>query len=207
MGMVMGLTSLTDANIERLLADPPLVWTVVAPDDPELYEQSRREKHRKPGLLARLFGAKPPDLEAVAGPVPPMQLGEDEGDAGYLDKAWHGIHYLLTGRAWEAPMPLGFLVSGGRAVGYEDLGYGSPRCFSAAEVRGIASALEGLSDEELRGRFDPESMMKGEVYPQIWDRDPEEDDTLGYLMEYVAALRTAVATAAQRGHGLMITLS
>jgi hypothetical protein len=30
MGMVMGLEALTDADIEQLLADPPLVWLIVA---------------------------------------------------------------------------------------------------------------------------------------------------------------------------------
>ena len=92
-------------------------------------------------------------------------------------------------------------------MGDEDLGYGSPRCFSAAEVRNIASAIEVVSDEDLRDRFDPESMTKGEVYPQIWDDDSDEDDALGYLMEYVATVRAAVTTAAARGYGLMITLS
>jgi hypothetical protein len=74
-------------------------------------------------------------------------------------------------------------------------------------VRRIATALDGLSDDELRNRFHPDAMMKGEVYPEIWDRDPEEDDALGYLMEYLGTLRAAVATIAARGHGLMITLS
>ncbi len=43
MGMVLGLTMLGDQNIERLLSDPPLIWRVLAPDDPDLYEASRRE--------------------------------------------------------------------------------------------------------------------------------------------------------------------
>lgn len=27
-------------------------------------------------------------------------------------------------------------------------------------------------------------MVKKEIYPEIWDRDPKDDDTLGYLIEY-----------------------
>jgi hypothetical protein len=31
----------------------------------------------------------------------PLVLSEGEGDVVDLDKTWHGIHYLLTGTAWE----------------------------------------------------------------------------------------------------------
>lgn len=41
-----------------------------------------------------------------------------------MDKAWHGIHYLLTGTAWEGDPPLNFLVTGGREVGTEEIGIG-----------------------------------------------------------------------------------
>jgi hypothetical protein len=33
--MVVSLSSLRDETLERLLSDPPLVWQVIAPDDPE----------------------------------------------------------------------------------------------------------------------------------------------------------------------------
>ena len=33
MSMILGLTALSDATIARLLADPPLVWRVITPDD------------------------------------------------------------------------------------------------------------------------------------------------------------------------------
>lgn len=35
MGMCPALCTISDANIQRVLADPPLVWKLVAPDDPE----------------------------------------------------------------------------------------------------------------------------------------------------------------------------
>ena len=35
MSMVVSLSAVRDETIERLLADPPLVWQVIAPDDPE----------------------------------------------------------------------------------------------------------------------------------------------------------------------------
>jgi hypothetical protein len=60
MGMVLGITQLDDRTIERLVADPPLVWLVVAGDDRERYERARQDERRlrKPGFIARLFGGR-----------------------------------------------------------------------------------------------------------------------------------------------------
>jgi len=70
----------------------------------------------------------------------------------------------------------------------------------------LATALAAVSDEALRGRFAPDKMMRLEIYPETWDRDPAEENTLGYLMDYVAQLRSALATVVARGHGLLITI-
>jgi hypothetical protein len=84
----------------------------------------------------------------------------------------------------------------------EEWGYGPPRCVWAAPTAAFARALEALTDDELADRFDPADMMAKEIYPNIWDRDPDEDDTLAYLMEYVAVRRRFLASAAaeQRPH-------
>lgn len=208
MSMVVSLSSLRDATIERLLADPPLVWQVIAPDDPDAYDRARREAddRAKPGLFSRLFGART-QANAPSTPAPALVLMHGEGDLGDLDKSWHGIHYLLTGKADESGTPLEFLVAGGVSVGDEDVGYGPPRVFTSAETRVIAAALATVTDEDLRSRFDPDAMMRAEIYPEIWDRDPTDDDTLGYLMEYVAILREAMTTVTSRGHGLLVVLS
>jgi len=203
--MILGLTTLSDANIARVAGDPPLVWRVLAPDDPEHYEEARGAVAR-PSFLGRLFGkgaAKAPDAD----PAGPFALGDDEGVSTDLDKAWHGIHYLLTGTAWEGNAPLNFLVAGGREVGDIDVGYGPARVLTAAETRAAHTALAGIGDEALRARFDPTGMMESEIYPEIWDRSPDEDDTLGYLMDYVRILRTFLAEAVVRQHGLVISLT
>ena len=43
MSMILGLVTLGDTNISRVLADPPLIWKVIAPDDPEIYAQARED--------------------------------------------------------------------------------------------------------------------------------------------------------------------
>ena len=46
-----------------------------------------------------------------------------------LEKAWHGLHYLLTGDAWGGGPPLNFIVMGGDEIDGVDTGYGPPRTF------------------------------------------------------------------------------
>ena len=58
MSMILGLRMLSDLNIARVLADPPSIWQLIAPDDPDVYEQARLQAARNPGLFQRLFGAE-----------------------------------------------------------------------------------------------------------------------------------------------------
>jgi hypothetical protein len=47
-------------------------------------------------------------------------------------------------------------------------------------------------------------MLALEIYPEIWNRDPSDDDTLGYLLEYFDFLKAFVAGAASRRLGLIV---
>ena len=199
MGMCLGLCTLTDKNINKVLADPPLIWKVVAPDDPEPYENARKELG---GLLSKIFGQNKTPAESEE-----FHLAEDEVAETDLDKAWHGIHYLLTQSAWEGEDPLAFLVKGGSQVGDIDVGYGPARVLSSTQVRVLNSTLEPIDEAFLRTRFDPPEMTRLEIYPEIWDRDPVEDDTFGYCAEYFATLKSFVAQAAERGLGLVVCIS
>ena len=203
MGMYLSLAALRQETIDRLHADPPLAWQVVSPEDDQAVARARGTL-RRPGFFARLFGRKEP---APPPPAESLPLTDGEGEAVDLDKAWHGLHYLLTGTAWEGDPPLNFLVAGGREVGEEEIGYGPARTFTPEETRTIADALSKISDQGLRDRFNPKEMMRLEIYPEIWDRDPAEDDTLGYLMEHVRSLRVTLDRLATDGYGMMVTIS
>jgi hypothetical protein len=205
MGMYLSLASLTDATISRLHADPPLVWQLIAPDDPDAVARARGAPSR-PGLLSRLLGRG--RVEALPpAPAAPLVLADGEGEVLDLEKAWHGLHYLFTGTAWAGDPPLNFLVTGGREVGDEEIGFGPARTLTSSETRDVASALAALDDQQLRTRFAPSEMMRLEIYPEIWQRDPAEDDTLGYLMDYLGELRSTLASVVARGHGLLVTIT
>lgn len=123
-----------------------------------------------------------------------------------LEKAWHGLHYMLTGTAWEGDAPLNFLL-GGHALGDEDEAdaYGPPRLFLPAEVAQIDAALANLSDAELWSRFDAAQMAAEEIYPSIWEENEADlqEEYLGYFHQ----LKEFICTACAEGKGLVVMLT
>lgn len=201
--MSVGLVTLKDANIQRVLEDPPLVWQVIAPGDPQAYEFAREQEYRRTPLF-RVFGRE----RSPGGGVPDLEMAADEGLSTDLDQAWHGIHYLLTGTAWEGDLPRGFLVSGGTPAGHLDAAYGPARVLTATETRAVYDVLQALSHEELQARFDPEDMLAKQIYPgRIWAQKAEEEDTFRYLLQYLGRLRSFLERAVDSNVGLVIYVS
>lgn len=123
-----------------------------------------------------------------------------------LDKAWHAIHYLLTGSDFDAGAPLGFLLMGGELVG--DRGMGPLRLFTPERLGDISRALEALDGAELQRRFDPVELTRRGIYPvDLWSRAPEEDELRGYVREYFEQLKAFVRQGAQQGRGLLVYMS
>jgi uncharacterized protein DUF1877 len=119
-----------------------------------------------------------------------------------LDKAWHGLHYLLCASAEPEPTPLGQAVLGGDDVGEDFAGYGPARALDPAAVETIAVAL---ADPELASalpaRYDARAMTKLELYPFGWD---EQD--AAWLLDAFANLRGLYADAAAHGRAVVTCL-
>ena len=126
--------------------------------------------------------------------------GEAEGSID-VDKAWQGIHYLLTGTADQGEGPQSLAVFGGEEFGPE-LGIGPARFLTPEQVKAVSVALAGFSEGELRANFDPQDMQDQGVYPEIiWVRDGEE--SLDYLLENFRPLAEFYADAAARGDAVL----
>jgi len=117
-----------------------------------------------------------------------------------IDKAWHGIHYLLSGDAWGGEPPLANVVLGGTAIG-DDVGYGPAKYLTAGEVQATADALNEITPDSLRSRYIASDLIKNEIYPDIWD-DPE-DDAVGYLASWYEALRDYYIDAANKRNAML----
>lgn len=140
-----------------------------------------------------------------------LSEGQSTGDFGPfadldVDKAWHAIHFLLTGSAWEGDAPLNFIAAGGTELG-DDVGYGPARCLDAREVASLAAALQSIPTDVLLTRFDPAALSAADIYPDIWDRPPEEDDTRGYVAEYYEMLRAFILDAAAKNEALLVSIT
>ena len=112
-----------------------------------------------------------------------------------LDKAWHGVHYLLSGSTEPTNTPLGQAVLGGTEVGEDFSGYGPARTFDPAQVARAAKALAAPEAErEAAGRFDAARMTELQIYPFGW-----EDDDRDWLLVSFRDLRGFYADAAAQG--------
>lgn len=160
------------------------------------------------GMICDVYAVSPSDLDRLQDD--PDFFGElarfDNQDARSccLEKAWHGLHYLLTGDAWDSNDPLAFILAGGSEIGGSDGGYGPARSFTPDETRQIHAALSAVTDDQLWARFDAETMTAEGIYPEIWD-EPESDLKDEYTT-YFRQMKQLIADAAARGHGLVIML-
>jgi Domain of unknown function (DUF1877) len=139
--------------------------------------------------------AEPDTLDDVLGADPARKLS--------LEKAWHGLHFLLTGSANAKTGPEAVLLSGGEPFG-EDLGYGPARLLRPVAVHALSANLSAISDDQLWGRYDAIRMTAEGVYPCIWDED--EADLREEYLGYYHALKDIVGRASQANDGLVIVM-
>src|SRR4051812_46989375 len=159
-----------------------------------------------------LYAAPPARVKQLADDADAFILrlaeGAEKGRSLRLRKTWHGLHFTLTGTAWEGDNSLGFLLSGGEAVGPEvdeDEAYSPPRVLSPAYVRKLAKALTAITDADFSARLDVGRLAEEEVYPRIWD-EPAAELHREYRVAFTS-VRRFVSEAAARGDAVVVEIS
>lgn len=180
-------------------------------------ERARREKQMTEQMAAFRSSPQGAALTAMADGIDDdleeeraelERLGvtpEDLGDPLALDKAWHGLHFLLTGSSRDTAPPLGSAILGGREVG-EDLGYGPARYLSPGEVAAVADALGRLSHEDLGARFDASAMEGEKIYPGPWSESDDHHNQQEWLLEAFEDVKAYYAEARDRGYGMLLSM-
>jgi hypothetical protein len=162
MAMIGNLRPASDAEIERLLANPA-------------------------DITRFLYGAD-----------------ADESKRIVLNKAWHAIHFVLTGSRLGGDEPLNFLVSEGTPVGEVDVGFGPARVLSSDQVRSIHTALASIAPDDVARRVDVRRFDAEAIYPGNWQRN-------GYGVDYVVSnyreMRDLIARTAEEGRGLILYIN
>jgi hypothetical protein len=160
--MIGNLRPASDAEIERLLANPAEITRF-------------------------LYGAEADGSERLV-----------------LNKAWHAIHYALTGSRLGGDDPLNFLVDEGTTVGEVDVGFGPARVLTSEQVRRIAAALAPIAPEDIRKRVDVAQLDRDAIYPGQWQRN-------GMGVEYVVSnyrqMRELMLRLAERGQGAVLYIN
>ncbi|ADD45847.1 YfbM family protein [Stackebrandtia nassauensis] len=105
-----------------------------------------------------------------------------------LEKSWGGLIYLSD----EAGLGLSLLDSGTRIISDDTCIDG----WDADEVKATAKALSETPFSKLVAHYNPAAMMSQEVYPRVWDADPEgELESLEWNYRQMVEFFTAAAAA------------
>ena len=128
-----------------------------------------------------------------------------------IDKAWGGILYLLTGKAFASGSPEDEVDSLNRiffsAQLFDedmDVGYGPAHYLTPEQVAGINRKIASLTEADLKSHYDPEAMNKEKkLYPSLdWN-----EKIFDYLYFHFQALQSFFATAASKGEAIVTFLN
>jgi hypothetical protein len=226
MSMLASFVEVEPGLLDRILADPSLAEALFHPGPTTLPDAERMRAvvlAQAPQLLANAIDMHPAlreeiekrvgrtyeELRRGEGGEAVMELmqasagrrgpGPIEGAhaALSLDKAWHGLHYVLSGSVeLGASEPLvSQAVLGGAEIGDDFSGYGPARYFDAGRVGELAVALgDPRVEQDAAERFDPQRMTELQVYPFGWAAGDRE-----WVMSALADLRSFYAGAAADG--------
>jgi hypothetical protein len=216
------------SELSRFVAEPELAESLFQQDPglPDAFSnlaQAMRDRIRTigPQMLADTaarLGKTPEELTAALGSDDLLKLFEARGTRGAaqtpspsgkrdvlsLDKAWHGVHYILCGEAEPGPTLLSQAILGGSALGDDDegfSGYGPARYFSVDQVAQLAAQLSdpGL-EAEASSRFDAARMDELGIYPG-WNASDAD-----WVIDGFRRLRDFYADAATKGRAIVTCL-
>ena len=164
------------------------------------------------GMIMYLLRISKQELESYIDK--PELFLENRVDDAYsmdIDKAWGGILYLLTGKAFVSGSPEDEVDSLNRiffsAQFFDedmDVGYGPAHYLTPEQVAGIHRKIASLTEADLKARYDTEAMNEEEeLYPSLdWNEKIFE-----YLYFHFQALQSFFTTAASKGEAIVTFLS
>ena len=147
-----------------------------------------RPKPKTGGILGWLKGLSPITVSVASEHEPaPSASGRSSVEDLDLEKSWHGLHFLFTGKADGGLQPMAFMMNGGEDVGEDAWGDPVARLFSPEQVRTIDAFLGALAKDALVKRYDPERMNELDIYPGGWEPEGGEYllDSFGDLQQFM----------------------
>ncbi|MBA4494261.1 YfbM family protein [Paenactinomyces guangxiensis] len=156
------------------------------------------------GMTCYLQQITPERLEAVKNDssLLPSVINSEENPEEPLDidKTWQGIHFLLTGEVGGGDPPLANALLGGTV--FENASdYIFASFLTSDEVKEVTEALRGISEKELKDRFNTEEMNELKLYPSFnnWI-----DDDFDYLLGNYKDMVDYYKSAAEKGNPMLV---
>ena len=232
MSMNAMFVQVDEAELSRIQADPSLAETLFASEPlmPPVFTalaKAMQDRVRAAGpqlmadALSRLDPALRRQIEESMGRTTSALASGGGGDAILklmegrrargagahtvlsLDKAWHGVHYVLCGEVEPGAELLSQVVLGGVELGDDEgfSGYGPPRYFTAAQVAEVSQALSRPDlESQAAARFDAARMSQLKIYPGWRPSDAE------WVMDSFRRLRDFYSDAAGKGRAMVTCL-
>jgi Domain of unknown function (DUF1877) len=120
-----------------------------------------------------------------------------------IDKAWQGLHFLLTGEEWGGgDPPLAYTILGGSVI--EDTDFVACFYVTPEQVKEVAEALSTISEADLVNKCKSEEMVN--VYPFNLTEEFYEED-LDYLLGYFKDIVEYYQSAAEKGYAMLIYIT
>jgi hypothetical protein len=201
------MIALTKTMQERVrTAGPQLLAGALSQLDPALRKQIEESLGRTTAALAAGAGGddilKLMEQRRTRGGGPASSAGSRAVLS--LDKAWHGVHYLLCGEVEPGTALLSQPVLGGAALGDDDegfSGYGPARYLTAKQVAELSQAMSRPElESQAAARFDAARMSQLSIYPGWRPSDAE------WVMDGFRRLRDFYTDAASKGRAIVTCL-
>lgn len=154
-------------------------------------------------MIQYYFRADDAKVREIQEGVSILHISSDDDKMLDIDKAWHAIHFILTGEAWEFDEDnfLTQLVLGGKPVNDDDMGYGPARLLTKDIVAPLADALGQWEEDVFREKFDLKAMIENNVYPVMDDED--EEQFFEYVWFYFREVKKFFRQAADQGENVI----
>lgn len=130
----------------------------------------------------------------------------NEDDEFDIDKAWNGIHFLLTGTSLEGDMPAASLLLG-QVIGNVEVGYGPAMSLNKSEVKEFYDYLSTLNHDDLKQKYNPAKMKELDIYPNIFVPVKEDPEPLEYLLYYFDELKKFMGKTVSEDKALILYLT
>ncbi len=130
---------------------------------------------------------------------------DDDPTELFIDKAWDGINFLLTGEDLNSDHDLVEVIMPDEAIDEDqDLGYGPATYLLPDRVKELHLALKNISATDLEYCYDAKKMTELQIYPGNWD---QKEEMLEYLIEHYKEVQSFYAAAANNNEAIIVWLS